>query len=84
MQRGISVSTEKLSDNSWILKNPTIVEFTPAEKIIIRNQRLIMLALNILLLDNPSGSAGYSDKILSRVRQMEANLEWLAAPGERI
>lgn len=60
-------------------------DFTKAERIIIRNQRLMMLALANLVRENTSsGNVYHAEKLRERIKLMEASLEWIAAPGERI
>jgi hypothetical protein len=58
---------------------------TPSEKIIIRNQRLIMLALLNLLRNQRGPLTEYNaDKLRDRVVQLEQNYDWIAAPSERL
>lgn len=61
------------------------ITFTPAEKIIIRNQRLIMLALaNRCANEGGVGADACNSQLHARVRDMETSLDWIAAPSERI
>lgn len=60
-------------------------EFSSAEKIILRNQRWIMLALaNISANQGGMCSGMYQEKLTQRVKEMERAFEWIATPGERI
>jgi len=58
---------------------------TPTEKIIIRNQRYMMLALTCLLRNEGGMATGYhADKLTQRVQHMERIYDWIAAPSERL
>jgi hypothetical protein len=62
-----------------------MAKFTEAEKIIVRNQRLIMLTLSCMIQNAGGMASGYhGEKLRQRVIQLENNLDWLAAPGEKI
>ena len=58
---------------------------SPIEKMILTNQRLIMLALS-----NRSRNAGgmgadyHADLLRDRVKEMEREFDWIALPSERI
>lgn len=60
-------------------------EFNSAEKAILRNQRMMMLALSNLVRENTKvGNEYHADKLTARVRDMDRHWEWIAAPSERI
>lgn len=61
------------------------VHFSTAERVIMRNQRLMMLALsNIVRETTKTGNEYHATKLTDRVKEMEANLDWIASPSERI
>lgn len=60
-------------------------EFSRAERIIIRNQRYIMLALANLSANAGGTLAGHTNQTLhNRVREMERAWDWIASPSERL
>lgn len=60
-------------------------EFNSAEKAILRNQRMMMLALANLVRENTKAGNEYrADKLSNRVKDMERHWEWIASPSERI
>lgn len=60
-------------------------EFNSAEKAILKNQRMMMLALsNIVRQTTTTGNEYHADMLSNRVRDMERRWEWIAAPSERI
>lgn len=55
------------------------------EKLILRNQRYMMLALSTLLLNQNGMMTGYhSEKLTSRVKDMERAFDWIATQSERL
>ena len=60
-------------------------DVTKMLRVILRNQRFMMLALSNLVRDNTStGNVYHAEKLSDAVRRMEEHWEWLASPGERI
>jgi hypothetical protein len=60
-------------------------KFSFAEKVIIRNQRIIMLALsNVVREATRNNNEGMANQLHACVRQMEHSWEWLASPSERL
>lgn len=55
-------------------------------RIIVRNQRLMMLAITNIIHNGPQGTGtGYhAEKLTKRVKDMERVWDWIASPGERI
>lgn len=60
-------------------------DFSKAERIIMRNQRLIMLALSCRLQNAGGiGSDYHAQALTKRVKDMERVFEWIASPSERL
>lgn len=56
-----------------------------AEKLILRNQRYMMLALSTLLQNNGGMMTGFhAVKLTDRVKEMERAFNWIASPSERL
>ena len=61
------------------------IEVSSAEKMILRNQRYMMLAISTLLKNQGGKSTGYhAEKLTARVKDMERAFDWIAAPSERL
>jgi hypothetical protein len=64
---------------------PKIMDFNSAEKAILRNQRIMMLALANLVRENTkTGNEYHADLLTNRVKNMDRHWEWIASPSERI
>lgn len=60
-------------------------EFNQFERIVLRNQRYMMLAISAMFRNTGGVASGYhADKLIQRVTDMERAWEWIASPGERI
>ena len=54
-------------------------------RVILRNQRFMMIAMSNLVRDNTKICNVYhAEKLSTAVRQMEEHWEWIAAPSERL
>lgn len=61
------------------------IEVSSAEKMILRNQRYMMLAISTLLQNQGGTATGYhAEKLTARVKDMERAFDWIAAPSERL
>lgn len=59
--------------------------FNSFERIVLRNQRLMMLAISNLVRENTHiGNEYHANKLTERVKEMEREWEWIAAPSERL
>jgi hypothetical protein len=50
----------------------------------LRNQRVIMKALIVMMPGGIMGGVASADELRDRVREMEQNLEWICPPSQRI
>jgi hypothetical protein len=59
-------------------------EFTNTERAILRNQRLLMVALAELMERATSGHLPTGNKLVDRVHDMERLWPWITLPGELV
>ena len=60
-------------------------EFSQFERIVLRNQRYMMLAISAMFQNAGGvGSDYHANKLEKRVQDMERAWEWIASPSERI
>lgn len=59
--------------------------FSAAERVIIRNQRYMMLAISAMFRNaGGMGSDYHAETLTRRVKDMERAYEWIASPNERL
>jgi hypothetical protein len=64
---------------------PPKEEFSQFEKVVLRNQRYMMLAISTTIRNVGGMSSDYhANKLTDRVKQMEQAWDWIAGPSERL